>query len=376
MSSLSHFVSAQRTLISSEVNSTILGDFLWVSKMSPRNAAIAWAISLSYYAFSTFALMNWYRVQLTMANHSKTQHALFAALLNGSHCLTLVSDLMTFAMMFVAEGILKLTADQATFAAVEHIQIDIWGCYHVSGRSSNVIFIPGSLLFYKIGKYTFLKPQISIVEFIVLGVIGVDQLDTSRRQSDLCNHLHAVQTLITLFVTLYSSAFIAYRIYTTLIRDILRNYKRPLIHSLDILVQSGATYSVAVVVLIISNFILQTTSSKVSWLTAGYYTPVLFVFISVSSHVEVPSTIDMMSSLLLLLIKVAGRCTDNSLAMLDENDIYGSNSAFPSSPLILSGSQLHLQSTQDDVELQPPLSEKSRGLEPWMPGVEEPSEKR
>ena len=66
------------------------------------------------------------------------------------------------------------------------------------------------------------------------------------------------------------------------------------------------------------------------------------------------------------------------VAMLDENDIYGYNSAFSSGPLILSGSQLHLQSTQDhdDVELQPPLSEKSRGLEPWMPGVEEPSEKR
>ena len=79
---------------------------LAVTRNSSRHKCIVCAISLSYCAYSTVAILEWYHDHSALVNHSETRDALFAALFAGSQWPILVTDIMDFIMAAVADGIL------------------------------------------------------------------------------------------------------------------------------------------------------------------------------------------------------------------------------------------------------------------------------
>ncbi|PPQ69932.1 hypothetical protein CVT26_013257 [Gymnopilus dilepis] len=319
MSSGSILVAVEKAAIGDELNSTILSVFLWgiytvvyagtlylyLTKKSSRNKVIVWAISLSYWAYSSIVIMDWYRDQSVLLNNLGSRGALYAALFQGPLWPTLVTEVMDFIMTAVADGIL------------------IWRCYHVCGYSLRGILIPGFLLFCEV-----------VIDVAVLSLLGASQLEPSRSQVNAISHLIAAQSFVTCATTLSSTTIIAYRIYTTSKREISGRSNRLLMHVLEILVQSAAAYSLVAVAEAISSVVPQSGSTAPSWYASAAYTSLLFIFIS-----GIAPTV------------LVGR-----VAMLDGKRTYGStSSATVSAPL--SGLQFHVSSSQGDAETQPQLSE-------------------
>ena len=77
-----------------------------MTKKSSRNKVILCSISLSYWAYSAIAILNWYRDQSAVVNHSETRDALFITLYLGSQWPSFVEDFLMFVMTIVADGIL------------------------------------------------------------------------------------------------------------------------------------------------------------------------------------------------------------------------------------------------------------------------------
>ncbi|PPR01560.1 LOW QUALITY PROTEIN: hypothetical protein CVT26_013344 [Gymnopilus dilepis] len=332
-------VSEEKGALSNELNSTILCVFLWgiytivyvctlylyfqqfqgpitlhyniptllLTKKSSRNKLIVCAISLSYVAYSTLAIIVWYRDQSAVVNHSETRDTLFAALYDNSEWPIFVTDIMTFVMAAVADGIL------------------IWRCCNVCGRSLRVILVPGFLLFCEI-----------VIDLVEVSVVGVDRVEPTPSQSNVINRLIAAQAFVTFATTFSSTSLIAYRIYSTTRHEISGNSKQLLMNILEILVQSAAAYSLLAIAYAISGVIPQTPSNVVSWNAAAAYANVLFTSVS----------------------GLAPTVLVARVAILDENDIYASTAPTLGAPSGLSGLRFHVRTTRDDEEAQSQLSER------------------
>ncbi|PPQ97828.1 hypothetical protein CVT26_012929 [Gymnopilus dilepis] len=327
MSSGEFPISLEKGLMSDELNSTILNVFLWGiytvvyggtlylygTKKPSRNQVIFWSISLSYLAYSTISILEWYRDQSAVVNQSETRDALFTALIIASPWIELVTLIMVFVMVAVADGIL------------------IWRCYQVCGHSIRAILFPVFLFFSEI-----------VIDLAVVG-LNIKYLDpVAESQVDLLNRLIAAQAFITSATTLASTTIIVYQLYSTT-REIPSNSKRLLAHILEILVQSAAAYSLMAIAYAISGVVPQSVNgNEVSWVTATDYIENLFNFTA----------------------GVAPTVLVARVAILDENDIYASSAASIGAPSRLSGLRFHLRDTQDDAESQPQTSEKSRALMP------------
>ncbi|KDR81202.1 hypothetical protein GALMADRAFT_136239 [Galerina marginata CBS 339.88] len=222
--------SIQRSIIGSALNSTIMFTFLmgiytmvyfftvylYLTRRQSKQRLVIAAIS-TLYALSILQLsLQWYLLQWSFATNGATREVIFASLVSSPIWFQLAVNIDIFAVLSLADALL------------------IWRCFGIWNRSRRAIILPSVLLFSE------------IATVIIIGINDFRKLTTKELRQ--LNALEASLFFVSFSATLAATILIAYRIYSVA-REGSRVHSRSLWgrfgHVVEIVIQSAATYSLA-----------------------------------------------------------------------------------------------------------------------------------
>ncbi|PPQ80378.1 hypothetical protein CVT25_003596 [Psilocybe cyanescens] len=226
-------VSFQQAVIKDGLNSTMLFTFLmgvytniyigtlylYLTRRAAQRSVIVLTITTIYLLSVVQLGLQWYFLVWSFINHGDTKESIFISSLSVPQPLAMASVVVTFVTITLSDGLL------------------IWRCFHVWNRSLSVI----SLSLF-----------LALAEIALFIASLITQKEVEKQESPPLNKLKIMNGtqaggyLASFLTTLVTTGLIAYKIYSVSNEDKAArgNFK----HILDIFVQSGVIYALALLV--------------------------------------------------------------------------------------------------------------------------------
>ena len=208
--------------------------------------------------------IQWWEMQSIFVDRGETRNTIFTGCFFAPYWAGLVTTGCTAATSALADGLLVSTISTIHFR-FSHLKLGkIWRCFYVWNRSLLAISLPFFLLVAEIGEISLertRRPNLWIW-FLLKGIytswIIIDSLPVKLAPSGqgmILNILLASGYFLSLSSTISSTLLIAYRIYNSFSHQGNHSKKR-FLHIVDVLVQSAAAYSLALLVIAIATVVI------------------------------------------------------------------------------------------------------------------------
>ncbi|KAF8160308.1 hypothetical protein BJ912DRAFT_1069457 [Pholiota molesta] len=321
MSKLRLTADIEKSEIGSNLNASILSAFgmgmytiiyfgtmyIHLTRSASKRYIVPATITALFTCNILITAVNWYTTKWQFVDNGATRQSVFISLFEPPRWVDLASDIPYFLSFVLADGLL------------------IWRCFFVWNLSLRAIAVPVLLLTAEI--------VIFIVRTILQAIYGA--VGPTARLTAQINNLSFAGYFTTFATSFVTTLLIAYRIHAVATRGTAQNRFR---HTTAIVVESGAAYSLALLVgAIIPVVAGETTVLNTRVMALGFYAVVLVNLIA-----GISTTI--------LVARVA---------MLD------TTMTFPSTSIHLSGLQFHARSTHEtdsleEMEAAYPISVKAQ----------------
>ncbi|KAF9473263.1 hypothetical protein BDN70DRAFT_937576 [Pholiota conissans] len=228
----------------------ILGGTLYVYMMRGVSSRYLVPVTMLILYISNLALLGiqWYSTKWQFVNNGENRDTIFAAIVDTNVGVSTTVNILSAISLVLGDGLL------------------IWRCFHLWNRSFRVILIPMFLT----------------VSEAVAATLSPTAVSLRTRLAKVA----AAGILLAGSTTIITTALIAYRIYSFLRHQDISN--RKFNHIIDIVVQSGAIYSLSLLCLGLSNVINENIGSIVEFFEFNCWaTAITFPLTGISTTIMV-----------------------------------------------------------------------------------------
>ncbi|KAF8186757.1 hypothetical protein BJ912DRAFT_451579 [Pholiota molesta] len=265
MSSLGIPVDIEKSTISSNLNTAILFFFLMgmytiiyfgtiyihSTRRSSKSALVSAAITILYLSVMVGVACQWYMTKWQFVDNGDTRDSVFLSLYTIPRWSGLVTDISFYISIVIADGLL------------------IWRCFFVWNRSLRIISVSLLLIIAEIALF--------FVD-IIFQAKYIGMLVPSGSVATENNDLLAAVLFISFGTTLVTTVLIAYRIYSVSKQQLPSS--RRFNHIIDLVVQSGAIYSLSQLAYAITSILTESNAINTRIIAFADYASALNVAIT------------------------------------------------------------------------------------------------
>ncbi|KAF9476176.1 hypothetical protein BDN70DRAFT_952355 [Pholiota conissans] len=187
--------------------------YFYLTRQSSKRYLVPATLVLLYASNLVVFALEWYTTKLQFSDNSTNRDTVFLAIYNGQTTIASVCDILTMISVVLADGLL------------------IWRCFNVWNRSLYIIAIPVLLTITEAGL---------LLSEALANIISPSNFTVQQN----VYKAFAAGVLISSCTTIFTTGLIIYRIYSFLRhKDILS--QTSFWHTIDIIVQSGAIYTLS-----------------------------------------------------------------------------------------------------------------------------------